>query len=392
MCRVVGKPAGEWDNAEEDLRYFNADLFAKSQNTVAAPASLSTRHGSSKPATDVQLVGASGSFNVARHLIDRVAPTEATVLFVGESGVGKEIFARTLHRVSARAAKPFIALNCAAIPDNLIEAELFGVEKGAYTGATASRPGRFERAAGGTLFLDEIASLSLVAQGKLLRAVQEREVERVGGTRTISTDVRIVAATNLDLRGEIQAKRFREDLFFRLNVFPIVIPPLRERRDDIPLLMEAFLARYCAQHGKQITGFAQRAVEALLRYEFPGNIRELQNIIERAVILAANGSAIDVSSLFLGEMRPRSGALSLGSVGRLTQDDPSLPSLPPSKTDLTPSPEPPSSGTFSFSEHEAGIYASALASANGNISAAAKAIGLSRAQLAYRLKKFDIEA
>lgn len=398
-CRVIGKPANEWDNAEDDLRYFNADLFAQSEDgeqSTGAARSAGAKAGAKvgkavaiRSSADTQLVGASGSFNVARHLVDRVAATEATVLFIGESGVGKEIFARTLHRVSNRAAKPFIALNCAAIPDNLIEAELFGVEKGAYTGASASRPGRFERAAGGTLFLDEIASLSMVAQGKLLRAIQEREVERVGGTRTIPTDVRIVAATNLELCGEVKAKRFREDLFFRLNVFPILIPPLRERRDDIPLLMEAFVAHYSALHGKQVTGFTSRAIEALLRYDYPGNIRELQNLVERGVILADNGKPIDVGHLFRGEPTAAARTLSLGAGGRLTNaaggDAEELKAL------LTqPRPQGPLQTPPSFAQHESRIYEIALRDAQGNIAAAARAIGLTRAQLAYRLKRAGV--
>ncbi|WP_426409973.1 sigma 54-interacting transcriptional regulator [Bradyrhizobium ganzhouense] len=385
-CRNVGKPAGEWDNSEEDLRYFNADLFAQSRlvgNTAAvAPARRNTHKSTEDP---VQLVGASGSFNVVRHLVDRVASTDATVLFIGESGVGKEIFARTLHRVSKRSTRPFIALNCAAIPENLIESELFGVEKGAFTGATASRPGRFERANSGTLFLDEVGSLSMVAQGKLLRAVQEREVERVGGTKTIPVNVRIVAASNRDLREEVKAGRFREDLFFRLNVFPINIPPLRERRDDIPLLMEAFANRYCELHGKQVTGFTQRAVEALLRYDFPGNIRELQNILERAVILTPDGFPVDVSHLSLGETKPQFEGLSLGAAGRLTLETAIGSARAPAEKLAGPGIS--STGTFSFADHEAQIYLAALEATRGNVSAAAKSIGLSRAQLAYRLKR-----
>lgn len=381
-CRVIGKPAGEWDNGQEDLRYFNADLFAQSQRADGAAKIVHAKRNAKKsPEDSAQLVGASGSFNVVRHLVDRVASTDATVLFIGESGVGKEIFARTLHRVSKRAARPFIALNCAAIPDNLIESELFGVEKGAFTGAMASRPGRFERADGGTLFLDEIASLSMVAQGKLLRAVQEREVERVGGTKTIPTNVRIVAATNRDLRDEVRAGRFREDLFFRLNVFPINIPPLRERRDDIPLLMEAFANRYCDLHNKQVTGFTQRAVEALLKYDFPGNIRELQNIVERAVILTSDSFPIDVSNLALGETKSQSGGMSLSTAGRLELQN-SLSSFTEDIAFVSSTDQP-----FSLPDHQTEIYLSALEAARGNVAAAARSIGITRAQLAYRLKQ-----
>jgi transcriptional regulator with PAS, ATPase and Fis domain len=250
-------------------------------------------------------------------MLERVAPTTAAVLFTGESGTGKELFANNLHTLSPRANKPFVAINCAAIPETLIEAELFGVERGAYTGATNSRAGRFERASGGTLFLDEIGALSLVAQGKLLRAIQEGEIERVGGSNAKSVDVRIVAATNVDLRAEVKARRFREDLFFRLNVFPIDLPPLRERRDDIPLLMEHLLALYSSRHKRRFTGFTRRAVEALLNYNYAGNVRELQNLIERGVIYAEEDGAIDSVHMFRRGEHIRDDVFALGSAGLL---------------------------------------------------------------------------
>jgi two-component system, NtrC family, response regulator HydG len=216
-----------------------------------------------------EMVGVSSAFKAACHMLTRVAPTKASVLFTGESGVGKEMFASTLHRISPRAAKPFVAVNCAAIPDALVESELFGVERGAFTGASVSRAGRFERADGGTLFLDEIGTLSLVAQGKLLRALQEGEVERVGGTRTIKVDVRVVAATNVDLRDAVKAGRFREDLFYRLNVYPIHLPPLRERREDIPLLMSHFLHLYGRTHGRKLAGYTPSGGEGAAGLRVP---------------------------------------------------------------------------------------------------------------------------
>jgi two-component system response regulator HydG len=250
QCRVVGKSADKWDNIEEDMRYLNAREFVDTAAYARSEASPADLAPSEAPASDA-MVGASSAFNAACHQLSRVARTTATVLFTGESGVGKEKFASMLHRISPRKDQPFIAVNCAAIPETLIESELFGVERGAYTGASHSRPGRFERASGGTLFLDEIGMLSFVAQGKLLRALQEGEVERVGGTRGIAVDVRVVAATNEDLRLAVREGRFREDLFFRLNVFPIHLPPLRERRDDIPLLMNHFLNHYRRKHGSR---------------------------------------------------------------------------------------------------------------------------------------------
>jgi transcriptional regulator with GAF, ATPase, and Fis domain len=318
------------------------------------------------------MVGISPGFNAASHLVRKVATTRVSVLFLGETGVGKEVFARTLHQVSSRKG-PFVAVNCAAIPENLLEAELFGVEKGAFTGALASRAGRFERANGGTLFLDEVGTLTHQAQGKLLRALQTGEIERVGDTRPRKIDVRVVAATNEDLKARVRDGSFRSDLFYRLNVFPIRIPPLRDRRDDLPLLMRYFLDKFSRLHGKRITGFSENAIGALLDYQFPGNIRELENMIERAVILSSDGSPLDVFFLF-----------SDGSVNDQF------------------APPAPADQRFSEVEHavtmaikskrvilddvERMVIRAAIAECGGNISAAARMIGLTRRQLAYRLR------
>ncbi|MBJ93122.1 MAG: DNA-binding response regulator [Rickettsiales bacterium] len=232
-----------------------------------------------------QVIGRSAPFRAVMDVIDQVAPSEATVLISGESGTGKEVLARAIHRLSARSAEAMIAVNCAAIPENLIESELFGYEKGAFTGAADRKPGRFELADGGTLFLDEVGELSSSAQVKLLRAIQEGEFERVGGTTTVAVDVRIVAATNRDLERAVAQRSFREDLYYRLNVIPLKLPPLRERRDDISLLAAFFVARYALRNGKQIKGITDEALQALIAYRWPGNIRELENCIERAVVL-----------------------------------------------------------------------------------------------------------
>ena len=255
VCRVEGRNAERWPDVAEDLRYLNAagDGAPALMPAERLPAPLPHAADGQQP-----LVGASAAFNSAFQALQRVAPTPATVLLTGESGVGKELFASHLHRLSRRADGPFVALNCAAIPENLIEAELFGVERGAFTGANQSRAGRFERAQGGTLFLDEIACLSLPGQGKLLRALQEREIERVGGSRTLRVDVRVIAATNLDLREAVRRGEFREDLFYRLNVYPIGIPPLRDRRDDVPLLVDLFLRRFCAAYERPPVGLTMR--------------------------------------------------------------------------------------------------------------------------------------
>lgn len=376
-CRLVGRPADEWEDPELDQHYFAPELSAAGiRRSLAEPAVAGARPRGFAPAARSEqqsaLVGISSSFSAARHLIERVAPTPATVLFSGPSGAGKELFAQTLHAISPRAAAPFVAVNCAAIPDTLIEAELFGVEKGAFTGASSSRAGRFERAQGGTLFLDEIASLSFFAQGKLLRALQERRIERVGGSREIAVDVRVVAATNVDLRTEVRAGRFREDLFFRLNVFPIALPPLKERRDDIPLLMEAFLRRYGEQYGRRVAGFTPRAVQALLQYDFPGNVRELQNLIERGVIMAGPDEPIDVVHLFRGGEMEAPHGLSPGLDGRLTEQAAGA------------------GRREQVGEPQVEVYRDALVAARYNVSAAARALGLSRAQMSYRLRRLGL--
>jgi DNA-binding NtrC family response regulator/predicted hydrocarbon binding protein len=382
-CRILGKPADAWGEHPEELQFLNADLSARHSRVISVPNpepaavadGIARKPVTQVPAVSYGMVGVSAAFSAARHRIERVAGTSATVLFIGESGVGKELFARALHEISPRRDKPFVALNCAAIPDTLVESELFGIEKGAYTGAVASRPGRFERASGGTLFLDEVPSLSLIAQGKLLRAIQEREIDRVGGTHSIKVDVRVAAATNLDLREAVRAGRFREDLYFRLNVFPIRLPPLRERRDDIPLLLEHFLTLYNKLYGKTVAGFHRRAVEALLNYDYPGNIRELQNIVERGVISAQDNGTIDLPDIF--------------QPADYSHDD---------EPEMLARPEPQATGVvdgllsargFSLIRHEREIYRRALERSGGNVSAAARMLGLRRAQLAYRLKALE---
>jgi DNA-binding NtrC family response regulator len=232
------------------------------------------------------LVGESPALRQALVAIERAAGTDTTVLLEGESGTGKELCARALHRASARSGGPFVAINCAAIPDTLLEAELFGYERGAFTGAAQRKPGRFEMAQRGTLFLDEIGELALPLQAKLLRAIETKRIERLGGTAPVTVDTRIVAATNRDLRRAVAARQFREDLFFRLSVFPIRVPPLRERVEDIPLLVHHFVARVSHETGRKVLTVTPEAMAALSAYPWPGNVRELQNALERAVILA----------------------------------------------------------------------------------------------------------
>ncbi|HSL20049.1 MAG TPA: sigma-54 dependent transcriptional regulator [Vicinamibacterales bacterium] len=233
-----------------------------------------------------QIVGDDAALKRVLASLHRAAATDATVLLEGESGTGKELFARTLHALSPRSSEPFVAINCAAIPETLLESELFGHEKGAFTGAVARKPGKFELANRGTLFLDEIGDLPLALQAKILRALEEKRFDRLGGTSLIQVDVRLVAATNQALKAAVAARRFREDLYFRLSVFPIVIPPLRERKGDIGLLTRFFVERFCRDLKKKPMVISAAALEALQQYAWPGNVRELQNCIERAVILA----------------------------------------------------------------------------------------------------------
>ncbi len=244
------------------------------------------------------LIGTSPAFAHLREMIRKVAPTEATVLIEGENGTGKELVAHEIFHASGRSGSPYIKVNCAAVPENLIESEFFGHEKGSFTGATERREGRFELADGGTLLLDEISEIPPHLQAKLLRVLQEREFERVGGTKTIKVDVRVLATTNRDLRKAVEKGDFREDLYYRLNVFPVRVPPLRERQADIPVLSAHFLKRFARVHGRSIPGFSPAADAALLQHSWPGNVRELQNTVERAVILTESGVAI--SDLALG--------------------------------------------------------------------------------------------
>src|SRR5690349_16134961 len=245
-----------------------------------------------------EIVGSSDTLQKVLSLVSKVAPTDATVLIIGETGTGKELVARAIHRRSRRSSRAFVSVNCAAIPRGLIASELFGHEKGSFTGAFQRRLGRFELAEGGTIFLDEVGELPAETQIALLRVLQEHEFERVGGTRSIQTDVRIIAATNRDLRAAIAAGTFRADLFYRLNVFPVEVPPLRQRKEDIPMLVEYFVKRYAEKSGKEIYKIDKNTMDLCLAYPWPGNIRELQNIIERSVILC-NGQTLWIDEAWL---------------------------------------------------------------------------------------------
>lgn len=386
-CRIIGKPLAEWDDIDDDLRALQPELFTNQFSDRKKIRSITETppKGNSDDTRWHEMIGVSTGFVTACHLLKKVAPTSATVLFLGDTGVGKEQFARALHSIGPRANKSFVAINCAAIPENLIESELFGVEKGAFTGAIRSRPGRFERANGGTLFLDEISTLSLHSQIKLLRVIQEREVERVGDISTHKVDVRLIASSNVDLWQAVEAGDFREDLLFRLNIFPIHIPPLRDRKDDIPLLMDHFLRLYSRIHNRPVVGIMEDAVDALYEYDYPGNIRELENLIERAVILAEHGSPIERSHLFAGRDRSsKLNMLKINSSGTLSSESNETP-----KVDNTYLERFLNYGT-SLEEMEKKIIVEAVEKADGNLAAAARMLGMTRPQLAYRLKKNQI--
>lgn len=256
----------------------------ESQERCRMLSALKETESSGMPPEDMIFAGK--AMQSVHKLVNEVAKTNAGVIIYGESGTGKELVARTVHLLSPRCRAPFVPLNCAAIPENLLESELFGHEKGAFTGAIQARQGKFELARGGTIFLDEIGEMPLMLQAKLLRVLQERLFERVGGNREIKADVRVISATNRDLQAEVAARRFREDLFYRLNIFPIHLPPLRERMEIVPLLVDYFIAKYSRETGKPVKGIDPAALKPLLDYSWPGNIRELQNVMERGVILA----------------------------------------------------------------------------------------------------------
>ena len=386
-CRIVGKPVDQWNDADDDLRFLRPEDFVNANLVRQTPALKGPDGRVIEPDEQAFMVGASSGFVSACHKLQQVAPTNATVLLLGETGVGKERFARMLHRISRRFEGPFVALNCAAIPDNLLESELFGVERGAYTGAVESRKGRFERADRGTLFLDEIGALNEAAQAKLLRALQEREIERVGGSSVRRVDVRVVAATNADLALDVKEGRFRSDLFYRLNVFPIHIPPVRERRDDIAMLVHHFVKRFSESHGKSVTGFTHRAISALLNYDYPGNVRELENIIERGVIMATEGKPLDRNHLFLTEVPLQEATLSVDHLGAIRPAADSMADIDVQSDIVSDIVERVLDASLSLENLELAAMKAAVKRADGNLSQAARQLGISRAQLAYRLDK-----
>jgi two-component system response regulator HydG len=312
-----------------------------------------------------KIIGRSRAMKELLEMVAMIAPSEATVLISGESGTGKELIARAIHHNSPRREYPLVVVNCAALTDTLLESELFGHEKGAFTGADRRREGRFMQADGGSLFLDEIGETSAAMQAKLLRVLQEKEIQRVGGEETLPVDVRVLAATNRDLLQAVESGQFREDLFYRLNVVALEIPPLRERHDDIPLLAQHFLGKFAEKNRKDVKGFTPQAMDLLLKYEWPGNVRELENAVERAVILLT-GDHVTEKQLPM-------------TITRALEDEPPA----PSQQDL--------SRTRPLEEIEKDAILAALEAAGGNKSEAARRLGITRKTLHKKLKRYGAE-
>jgi DNA-binding NtrC family response regulator len=309
------------------------------------------------------IIGRSAPMREIFATIDRVAPTRATVLLCGESGVGKDMIARAIHHHSPRDNKPFVKINCTALPENLMESELFGYEKGAFTGANISKPGKFEQADTGTVFMDEIGDVPPAIQVKLLRVLQDREFERLGSNKVRHVDVRVIAATNVDLRAALEQGEFREDLYYRLNVLPLNIPPLRERKEDIPYLARYFVRKLSKDSGSRVESISDGAVERLMEYHWPGNVRELENAIERSLVLAS-GDVLEAADIRI-DMAPKQ---------RVGSADGFLPE------------------GMTLDSYEQSIIREALNRANGNKSQAARLLGLTRNALRYRLSQMGIES
>lgn len=323
---------------------------------------------------DITIIGESEPIQNLRQKIARVAPTSSWVLITGENGTGKELVAQNVHYQSARAARAFIEVNCAAIPEDLIESELFGHEKGAFTGAINQKKGKFDLAHGGTLFLDEIADMSLKTQAKILRILQEQRYERVGGTETLMADVRVVVATNKDLEQEIKAGRFREDLYYRLNVIPFKVPSLKEHIMDLPLLVKHFTEAFARESGNKKKVFTNEALKVMMNYEWPGNIRELRNFVERLFILIP-GDLIDVEDLQMVGLEFDGPILDAGAIDQILNDEASGQSLREARA-----------------RFERDFIRKKLEENNGNISRTAEIIGVERSHLHRKMKSYGIEA
>jgi DNA-binding NtrC family response regulator len=382
-CRIIGKPLDEWEDAKEMAKRFSTDSLSEQLDSLREEVQQLRTVIEDEKEPLQKIVLDSPAIKNAMYMLEKAAETDVTVLMLGETGVGKEVFSQALHEMGGRSTGQFVAVNCAALPRSLIESELFGVDKGAYTGADKSRPGRFERADGGTLFLDELGELSERAQAKLLRVLQTGEFERVGSSISIKVNVRLIAATNANLLQRVKEGSFRADLYYRLNVFPITIPPLRERLADIPGLIDKFINKYNKKYGRSVTGVTDEVMRRLNTYSWPGNIRELENILERGVILSENNSPLKANFLFI-ECEPElnDGVLGLSPQGGLAErKDNAL--MEEFIKDIQ-------SAGLSLDEVERGILEAALNARGGNVQGAARLLGISGPQCRYRLKKIGL--
>lgn len=396
-CLIIGKPADQWQDADVMRGYFQKSPIIEELYELQSQISV-LRHKVENKSTLGNFRGQSAGYQQVCKLANRAAQANVTVLLLGETGVGKELVARAIHDSSPRKHQNFVAVNCAAIPPELIESELFGVEKGAFTGATQSREGKFERAHQGTIFLDEVVELSSRAQAALLRAIQEGEIERVGDNHTRKIDTRIVAATNESLEQAVKKGKFRADLYYRLNVYPICIPALRDRKEDLPLLIEHFLKKYHAYYNKHTAGLSDDAIDVIMNYTWPGNVRELENLIERGLILTDAGEKITPQSLF-PTLNSSSNAFT-----ELSFTETQTNQCQSNQANANPNENNPNEKNQTNNNHwiETAINTSdsleqieqqlldyALDKASGNVSEAARILGISRPTLAYRIRKID---
>ncbi len=382
QCRIIGKPLQDWEDADELQNLFSREKLAEELYSLHSEVQ-NLRDIIAPALTPDHIVGHSPRIAVALKLMEQAANTDVTVLMLGETGVGKETLAGVLHKLGTRRDDPFVAVNCAALPEGLVEAELFGVEKGAYTGAEVSRAGRFERAHGGTLFLDEISELTLGSQSKLLRVLQHGEFDRVGDSRTRKVDVRLIIATNAELSHLVREGKFRADLFYRINIFPIMIPPLRERLDDLPGLIEKFLDRFNSRHGRNVLGITDKAMACFRAYHWPGNIRELENLIERGVILTEDNELIEESSVCIGMPMDNVNESRVTRAGELVSTHGCGAEKNAFQLFVN-------QGAASFDDFEKNLLRGAMESAGGNIAKTARLLGMSTPQCRYRMKKFKL--
>lgn len=378
---IEAMKCGAYDYITKPFKIDNFKMVVKSALELGASFSRAFRRQPLRAESEFGMVGSTPEMQRIFRMIDDIAPTNATVLIYGESGTGKELLARAIHNCSHRADKPFVKVNCAAVPESLLESELFGHERGAFTSAVARRLGRFEVADTGTIFLDEIGEMSPAMQAKLLRVTQEKEFERVGSSQTIRVDVRIIAATNQDLKEKVARGEFREDLYYRLSVIPIYLPPLRERKADIPLLVNKFIAYYSEAIGRKVTHVSEKALKMLMDYDWPGNVRELENCIERAVIFA-KGPVIDEDNLYIGIPAINAPAAS-GTQGARGEEGAGKPDA--SGANVAGAGRP-----MSMKEVEKAHIVRVLRETNSNRTEAAKILQISRRTLLNKIKEYGI--